>query len=305
LSGAARRGVPPMSVAGAYRRLALSMSTVEAAVGRPRASRRAAPTRSEVEQRRPCEDEADPRPVAGHARVGALEDVVDDDDVVDRVREVELLAADLVDAEAVVRVAETLALEQPDQVLVTAAKRIHPARQRALEPVPPDRQVGTEAAVDEVAAVAVVEPVVCDDNVSRPVPEEQAVRPRGRAVAAVREFAPHDRDEARVGNDDRGTYGVPSALTTSPSSSTCSESWTTIDASPEAGASLSPSSETRCVRSKRTRSARAPLVATMRSGRADRSGTTSCRYARGSRTIVPPELRSAATAVGNSASLRT
>src|SRR5207248_1574243 len=102
-----------------------------------------------------ADDEADARPVAGHARVGADEDVVHDPHVVGRAGDVELGAAALVDPEAVVLDPQALTCEELDQVLVLAPDTADPARQSAREAVAPDRQGGAEATMDEVAAVAV------------------------------------------------------------------------------------------------------------------------------------------------------
>ena len=54
-----------------------------------------------------------------------------------------------------------------------------------------------EAPVDEVASVAVVEPVVLDDDVLRPPEEHEAVRPLDRTIPAVREDAAADPHVAR------------------------------------------------------------------------------------------------------------
>src|SRR5207248_5926816 len=112
-------------------------------------------------------------------------------------------ATALVDPEAVVLDPQALPSEELDQVLVLAPDTADPARKRAREAVAPDRQVGAEATVDEVASVAVVEPVVLDRDPVRPAPKEQAVRPRRRAVAAMGERAPADRHVGRVRHHDR------------------------------------------------------------------------------------------------------
>jgi hypothetical protein len=161
---------------------------------------------------RRCAADHDPHPraVPGHAPIRADEDVVDDRRVVDVVRQVKLRAPGPVDAEAVALDEEMSAREELDEVLVPAAVRAHPAAgERALEAVPPDREVGAEAAVNEVASAAVVESVVLDDDVVRPAPEQDAVREARRPVSAVREVAPPDGDTARVGNADERPVARP------------------------------------------------------------------------------------------------
>ena len=86
---------------------------------------------------------------------------------------------------------------------MAAAVAVHPARQRAVEGVAADRQTCAEAAVDEVAAAAVVEAVPLDHDVVRPAVERDAVDERSRAVAAVGEVAAADRHPPRVGDQDR------------------------------------------------------------------------------------------------------
>ena len=81
---------------------------------------------------------------------------------------------------------------------MAAALTVHPARKRALESIPAQRQVVAEEAMDEVAAPAVVEPVVDDPDVSRPVLQVQAVREQQGAVAAVPKLAVPDCDVSRL-----------------------------------------------------------------------------------------------------------
>ena len=83
------------------------------------------------------------------------------------------------------------------QVLVPAAIAVHAARKCALEAIRTQGQVVAEAPVDEVAAPAVVEPVVGNEDVSRAVLDMQAVREQRRAVATVTELASPDDDVAR------------------------------------------------------------------------------------------------------------
>jgi hypothetical protein len=86
------------------------------------------------------------------------------------------------------------------EILVSAAFAAQVARQRALESVLTEREVVTEATVDEVAASTVVEAVVDDLNVPRMRFEVHAVREQWRTVTAVTELAPADVDVARAGD---------------------------------------------------------------------------------------------------------
>jgi hypothetical protein len=149
------------------------------------------------------------RVVARDARIGAEEDVVHDRDVVGVAGQVELGAAALVHTEPVRLDAEAVAGEELDQILVPAAAAADVARQGAVEPVPANHQARAEAAMDEVTAEAVVEPIVLDGDVVGEAPEEEAVRPGDRAVAAVREDAPADDDVTRVRHDHSGHVRRP------------------------------------------------------------------------------------------------
>ena len=100
--------------------------------------------------------------VAGHPGVGAAKHVVDDRHPVHSSDEVELRRAEPVHAERVPFDEQPVPRPEGHQVLVPAALAVHAAGQRALEAIPAQRQVVAEEAVDEVAAAAVVEPVVDD-----------------------------------------------------------------------------------------------------------------------------------------------
>src|SRR4029450_13024889 len=118
-----------------------------------------------------ADDHRHPGPIAGEAQVGPDEDVVHDQDLVDWTGEVQLGATVLVDAEVVVLDSEPPPGAQLDRVLVAAAvtaEEPEAARQRALEPVSADREIGSEPPVDEVAPVAVVKPVVLNRDVASP-----------------------------------------------------------------------------------------------------------------------------------------
>ena len=98
---------------------------------------------------------------------------------------------------------------------------------------------------------------------------------------------------------------VPRAVTTRSWRTIWRDSRTSTSASPRIGPIVTCPSETRRARSKTTRSIRVPRVPTIRSGLPVRQRTTSSRYSRGRRTIVPPVRRSARAADSNSALLAT
>src|SRR5439155_14822424 len=79
------------------------------------------------------------------------------------------------------------------------------ARERAIEAVAPDREPTPESAVNEVAAVAVVEAVVLDDDAVRATIQRHAVCEIARKIAAMREDAPPDADMIGERNEDRGS----------------------------------------------------------------------------------------------------
>src|SRR4051794_2826354 len=77
------------------------------------------------------------------------------------------------------------------------------AGQSPVEAVAANRQPAAEAAVHKVTAVAVVEPIVLDDDVVRAAIQRDAVGELGREVAAVREDAPVDPNMVRGRHEDR------------------------------------------------------------------------------------------------------
>ena len=156
-----------------------------------------------------ADDQSQAGAVAGHARVGADEEVVADERVIHVVGDVELRAAEAVQAEPVALGEQPLAGEELDEILVAAAQAAEAARQRALEAVRAQCQVRAEAAVHEVAAEAVVEAAVLDGHVARGQEQEQAVDEVRSPVAAVAELAAPDRDVMGIVEPDGG--GEPRA----------------------------------------------------------------------------------------------
>src|SRR6188508_2735996 len=156
-----------------------------------------------------ADDDGDARPVAGHPRVGAAEHVVDDGDPVHAADEVELRRSAPVHAERVPFDQQPVPRPERDEILMSAALATDVTGQRPLEPVPAQCHVVAEETVDEVASPAVVEPVVDDPDVSRPVLEMEAVREQRRAVAAVAELAAPNRDALRFDHLQGGPVARP------------------------------------------------------------------------------------------------